>query len=205
MSSPESQEPNDFFLVDPDIRLMLAFKDGDKAAFEELMRKYFPRVLNFIYRFVGSREIAEDLTQEVFIRVYQNARQYDPKAKLQTWLFTIAKNLSLNELRRHRNKMVSLDSHLQTPESSMPRQVEDARSVGADQAVIQEEKSAAVRQAIQTLPENQRMAVILRRYEQLSYEEIAQAMRLSEKAVKSLLNRAKENLKNALTEVLKDH
>ncbi len=193
--------PNDNlnpYLSDPDVQLMLSFQQGDKAAFEALLRKYFPRLLNFIYRFVGTREIAEDITQEVFIKVYKSGSYYQPQSKFQTWVYTIAKNMSLNELRRNRKGMVSLDAPFDTGKNEMQRQMADTETLGPDQAMVQKEKVTAIRKAINSLPENQRLAVLLRRYDKFSYEQIAQTMGTSEKAVKSLLNRAKENLRTKL-------
>ncbi|MBN1869102.1 MAG: sigma-70 family RNA polymerase sigma factor [Candidatus Omnitrophica bacterium] len=162
------------------------------------MHKYFPRLLNFIYRYVSDRETAEDLTQEVFIRVYKSGPHYRPQSKFQTWLFTIARNLSLNELRRNKHKAVSLDEAYSTEKGKIKPQWEDPNSVSPDEDMLRREKAAAVKAAIDSLPESQRVAVLLRRYEQFSYEEIAQTMKLSSKAVKSLLSRAKENLKAKL-------
>ena len=178
---------------------MLAFQKGDKASFEALMRKYYPRLFNFIYRFVGNEHIAEDLTQEVFLRVYRAAAGYRPRSKFQTWIYTIARNISLNELRHHKKTPLSLDEPFSSEDGPVERQLEDTRTPRPDEQMLRRETVAAVRAAIDSLPANQRMAVILRRYDQFSYEEIAQTMRLSVKAVKSLLSRAKENLKNKLT------
>ncbi len=159
------------------------------------MRSYFPRLLNFIYRFVGNQALAEDLTQEVFIKVYNNAAQYFPQAKFQTWLYTIAKNICLNELRKHKHHFVSMDETFETEESTLHKQLEDKNNVNAAQEMMKQEKIDVIKKAIESLPENQRMAVILRRYDNFSYEEIARTMNTSVKAVKSLLSRAKENLK----------
>ncbi len=187
------------FVSDEDVQLMLRFQQGDKAAFEKLMVKYYPRVLNFIYRYCGIREIAEDLTQEVFVKVYKNVQGYQPQAKIQTWLFTIARNISLNELRRLKRPTVSLDESIGTEDGQVKRQIADENAVNVGEQMMQSERALAVQEAINELPENQRMAVILRRYENMSYEEIAQAMNTSIKAVKSLLNRAKETLKIKLS------
>lgn len=192
------------YASDPDVQLMLDFQSGDKQAFERLMRKYFPRVLNFIYRYVGQRELAEELTQEVFIKVYKTAGKYTVQSKLQTWLFTIAKNTSLNELRRHKHRIYSLDASVQGTEGSVPVQHEDERATDPSEALLKKEKGDQVRQAILSLPENQRTAVLLRRYEQMSYDEIAVTMNVSPKAVKSLLNRAKENLRERLRHLLSE-
>lgn len=177
---------------------MLEFQKGNKASFETLIRKYFPRLLNFIFRYVHDREAAEDLTQEVFIRVYKSASQYKPQSKFQTWIFTIARNLSLNELRRHKHRTISLDKTFPSDEGELKKQVEDPRSTSPDEDILRKEKANAVKAAIDDLPESQRVAVLLRRYEQFSYQEIAQTMSVSVKAVKSLLSRAKESLKMKL-------
>jgi len=192
------KKQSESYLSDPDVLLMLEFKAGDKTSFEKLMRKYFPRILNFIYRFVTDRALAEDLTQDVFMKVYDAASSYSPKAQFKTWLYIIARNISLNEIRKRRHKVVSLDEILVSQEGAMHRQVGDDSAVAPDQRMMHRERVAAVRKAIEGLPENQKMAVILRRYEKLSYEDIARTMGLSLEAVKSLLSRAKDNLKTSL-------
>ncbi|MDO8580752.1 MAG: sigma-70 family RNA polymerase sigma factor [Candidatus Omnitrophota bacterium] len=197
-------EPLNFYLQDPDVKLMLAFQQGDKAAFEALMRKFYPRVLNFIFRMIAQRDTAEDLTQEVFFRVYKSVERYRPQAQISTWVLTIARNLTLNELRRHQ-PAVSLDAPLMGEDGDMQRQLTDPRSVGADEELIRQEKVEAIKEAIASLSENQRTAVLLRRYEEFSYEQIAQTMNLSVEAVKSLLSRAKENLKVNLRKYSKNN
>ena len=109
--SRKKKEPNPY-LEDEDVRLMLAFKKGDAASFETLLKKYFPQMMNFIYRYVGDRTIAEDIAQEVFIRVYRKKDMYTPKARFKTWLYTIARNLSINELRKRKleQKLKSLEA-----------------------------------------------------------------------------------------------
>ena len=189
------------YLTDPDVVLMLDFKAGNKNAFERLMVKYYPRILNFIYRYINQGESAEDLTQEVFIKVYHGAASYEPKSKFQTWIYTIAKNTSLNELRKKPLARVSLDETLSSEDSELKIQVEDLQATAPSEAMVKEELAQAVRAAIQSLPENQKMAVILRRYENFSYEDIAQALNLSVEAVKSLLSRAKENLREKLAKL----
>lgn len=188
-------------LSDPDVHLMLKFQNGSKSSFEKLLVKYFKRVLNFIYRFIGDRDIAEELTQEVFIRVFNNAKQYKPQADFQTWLFTIAKNVSLNELRRHKTSSLSTDIPSNVEGVGKDLQVEDKHAQRPDQQMIQNENVVIIRSAINSLPENQRLAVILRRYDHFTYEEIAKTMETSIKAVKSLLNRAKESLKVKLRDL----
>lgn len=182
---------------------MLEFQKGDRAAFDKLMVKFYPRVLNFIYRFVGRREIAEDLTQDVFLKVFNQPQQYQPQAKLQTWLFTIARNVSLNELRKNKFIGFSLNQTAPTQEGELQTQISDPHAVNPSHAILQQEKVSLIKQAIAQLPENQRTAVILRRYEDFSYEEIAKTLNVSVKAVKSLLSRAKENLKKQLKDFIK--
>ncbi len=186
------------YLNDPDVRLMLEVQQGNSRAFETLMHKYYPRLLNFIFRFVGRRETAEDLTQEVFTAVYNTASRYRPKSKFQTWIYTIARNISLNELRRHKKGTVSLDETVSCEDGERERQIEDTSTRKPDEEILHEEMAALVRSAIHALPESQRMAVILCRYDGFSYEEIAQTMGISVQAVKSLLSRAKKNLRNKL-------
>jgi len=185
------------YLSDPDVLLMVEFQRGNKASFETLMRKYYARILNFIYRFVGNREIAEDLTQEVFLRVYKSSGRYYPQAKFQTWIFTIAKNVSLNEVRRKR-KTISIDQEYGQDGEHKKFQLPDNKILGPDKEMIKQEKVVEVRKAINSLPANQRTAVILRRYEDFSYSDIAKTLGCSVEAVKSLLSRAKEALKNRL-------
>jgi len=179
---------------DPDAQLMLAFQKGDASAFDSLLRRNYRSLLNFIYRIMGRRDIAEDLTHEVFIRVYRRRADYEPRSRFRTWLYTIAKNLCLNELRRECHRMQSLEeSALQATAKAIPDS-----ALAPEDRLIRTERMAAVRAAIDELPANQRLAVILRRYDDFSYEQIAATLNLSEKAVKSLLSRAKEHLKKKL-------
>ena len=192
------RKPNPY-LSDPDVQLMLAFQNGSRSAFETLMENYYSRVLNFIYRFVANKEIAEELTQEVFLRVFKFGPRYKPKSKFQTWLYTIAKNLCLNELRKNKDHITSLDEPASIGNEALQKQIDNPGSSGADVELIRKEKAMAIRQAINDLPDNQRLAVILRRYDSFSYAEIAETLGVSDKAVKSLLSRAKVNLRRRLS------
>jgi RNA polymerase sigma-70 factor (ECF subfamily) len=176
---------------------MLEVKKGDRDAFEILMRKYYARILNFVYRFLGNRQLSEDLTQDVFMKIYKSARRYRPRSKFQTWLYTIAKNSCLNELRRNRSQMISLDEPIMTDARVLKKEISDPQADPARE-LLQKEKKALIQAAINGLPENQRIAVILRRYDSFSYAEIATTLNVTDKAVKSLLSRAKVNLKNKL-------
>jgi RNA polymerase sigma-70 factor (ECF subfamily) len=186
------------FFSDPDVRLMLEFQKGNKSSFEALMRKYFPLILNFTYRYIGNRETAEDLTQEVFIRVYNSAARYSPRSRFKTWIYTIAKNISINELRRLKRAPASLDEHFKVDDDKLRSQMADQNITNPDDKMIQTNMISIIRAAVNDLPVNQRTAVILRRYDDFSYHEISKVMNLSVGAVKSLLNRARKNLKNKM-------
>ena len=188
-------------LADPDVECMLALKKGDRDAFDILMRKYYPRILNFVYRFLGNQQLSEDLTQDVFMKVYKSARRYRPRSQFQTWLYTIAKNTCLNELRRNRRQMASIDEPVTADERVIKREIPDSRADPAGK-FLQKEKKALIQAAINDLPENQRIAVLLRRYEGFSYAEIAATLNATEKAVKSLLSRARVNLNNKLSGIV---
>lgn len=192
---------------DPDVRLMLRVRDDDAGAFEELVRRYQVRLVRLFQHIGPSGEVAEDLTQEVFLRIYRARSRYVPGAKFSTWLFTIAGNVARNAARSHgrRREMVEADSPL-NPELSGPQQLAgvalDASSLMPTRLVEGEERAEIVRRAVEGLGERQRMALILSRFENLSYAEIADTMGLTTKAVKSLLSRARVNLKDALTDYI---
>lgn len=182
--------------LDPDAELMLKFKEGDVSCFGKLLDKYERPLLNMIYRLIGDRREAEELTQEVFLRVYKSASGYEALAKFSTWLYRIATNLCLNELRKKGKVQIeSLDVPILTEEGEINREIENGGRASPAELMEQKERQSIVREAINSLPENQRAAVILNRYEELSYEEIAHCLNLSVSAVKSLLHRAKESLK----------
>ena len=175
---------------DPDIDLMLRFKGGDEAAFEALVRKHTKSVLNIVFRYLVDRSQAEDVAQDVFVKVYKARAKYEPAAKFTTWLFRITVNHCLNELRSRRSQPLG--------SAPMEELIEQPSPENPDDRMNSVELKSAVREALDSLPENQRMAVILSRYQDLSYDEIAETMGLSLEAVKSLLFRAKENLKERL-------
>ena len=148
---------------------------------------------------LGGYSDAEDIAQQVFVRVWKSAERYQPKAKFTTWLFTITRNLVFNETRRRRRKpTVSVDER----EEESPQIVEDVQTVSPDQKVLQAELEASVNKAIRELPEKQRMAVVLRRYEEMPYDEIGRILSMSVPAVKSLLFRARTQLKDSLKNYL---
>ena len=192
-------------LRDPDVRLMLAVRDGDAAAFEELMLRYQNRLLTVLVHLVGSREWAEDLAQEVFLRVYRARASYVPGAKFSTWLFTIANNLASNALRsKSRRREVHLDSRVNDSlgNNALERVAMAASSQMPTRQVDKAEMRDIVQASLSGLNERQRMALLLNKFEEMSYAEIATTMDISPQAIKSLLSRARVNLKEFLTPYL---
>jgi RNA polymerase sigma-70 factor (ECF subfamily) len=188
-------------LRDPDIRLMLRVRDADDAeAFAELVDNYQHRVVGIMHHMLGSVEEAEDLAQEVFLRIYRTRKKYSPQAKFGTWLFTIANNLALNVIRgRNRKKTVALPTSDSGPLGPRPQE-QLAVDPGHTPAhgLKQRELAALIRGALDELNERQRMAVVLNKFEEMGYAEIADVMGLTPKAVKSLLSRARGKLREAL-------
>lgn len=187
-------------LVDPDVRLMLQVREGNAAAFEELVVRYQDRLVSVLEHLVGTRTLAEDLAQEVFLRVYRSRERYTPDAKFSTYLFTIANNLATNALRdlaRRREVQVAVD-----PAASGATSLDELAVAASGQmptrVADKAELRAVVRQALGLLNERQRMAVLLNKFEGMSYAEIGAAMNLSPEAVKSLLARAREHLRQVL-------
>jgi RNA polymerase sigma-70 factor, ECF subfamily len=182
-----------------DAALMALVARGDTPAFERLVERHQTLVLGTVARMLGSNSDVEDVAQQVFIRVWKSAPRYVPTAKFTTWLLTITRNLVFNEIRRRkRHPSETLDVH--QGEESLP--LPDRQGRIPDQNLLDQEMQRAVDHAIQALPEKQRMAVILRRYEEKSYEEIAEVLDLSVPAVKSVLFRARTELRVALNRYL---
>ncbi len=182
-----------------DVRLMLATKAGDIGAFEALVSRHQHAVVGTVAKMLGNPSDAEDIAQQVFVRVWKSAKRYEPQAKFTTWLFTITRNLVFNESRRRsRKKEVSAEDR----EENFHQTLVSERHAEPDSAVLQNELEAAVDAAIQELPEKQRLAVVLRRYEDMPYEEIGVILGLSLSAVKSLLFRARGQLKESLERYL---
>ena len=178
---------------------MLRVSEGDRAAFETLVEKYKQPVFNMICRTLRDATEAEDVAQNVFIQVHKSARRYRVTARFSTWLFTIARNLCLNELRRRsRHPAESLDQPSPEDERQPGRQVEDARTVRPPDLVLRKELEAKVEEALAALPEKQRTALLLCREEELSYEDMAEVLGCSLSATKSLIHRARETLKQKL-------
>jgi len=184
-----------------DAQIMLRVKEGDDAAFEYLVQKYRRPMLSFMYRMAHNSAVAEDLAQEVFLRVYRSREKYEASAKFTTWLYRIASNLAVNHARDTRHQRpentVSLDEPDQ--ESGLTMDLPD-NSLSAEEAIVRRERLAAIRQRVEGLPERQKMALIMHKYQQMDYRQIAEVLKLSESAIKSLLFRAYETLRVQLKE-----
>jgi len=184
---------------DADAQLMLRVKRGDTAAFAALVEKYQQPVLNLLARTLGDPTEAEDLAQSVFVQVWKSARRYRPTARFSTWLFTIARNLCLNELRRRgRHPAESLDAPHPDAEGEPRHNPPDAQTASPPEALLRGELERKIEDALAALPENQRTAILLCRQEELSYEDIAAVLGCSLPAVKSLIFRGRETLKRRL-------
>jgi RNA polymerase sigma-70 factor, ECF subfamily len=182
-----------------DVQLMLDVKAGDEQSFELLLQRYRTPLVNFLYRMVRAREEAEDLAQEVFLRVYRARKDYVPSAKFTTWLFRIATNLALNSVRdnRHQRMEVSLDAPVTIDAEDGDEKVMDIaeKHPNIEQYMVEEARKKMIRHAIDKLPEKQRAAVLLHKYQELDYGDIARILECSESALKSLLFRAYETLR----------
>jgi RNA polymerase sigma-70 factor (ECF subfamily) len=184
-----------------DAQIMLRVKAGDDSAFEYLVQKYRRPMLGFMYRMAHNTAVAEDLAQEVFLRVYRSREKYEASAKFTTWLYRIASNLAVNHARDTRHQRpentVSLDEPDQ--ETGLTIDLPDA-SLTAEEAIVRRERLAAIRQRVEALPERQKMALIMHKYQQMDYRQIGEVLKLSESAIKSLLFRAYETLREQLKE-----
>jgi RNA polymerase sigma-70 factor (ECF subfamily) len=185
--------------ADPDAALMLRVKQGDSAAFTELVEKYKQPVMNLVYRILRDATESEDMAQNVFVQVYKSAHRYEISAKFSTWLFTIARNLCLNELRRRsRHPAESLDA-VRPDDGDQPlRQFEDKKNFTPPESLLQNELAQKIEAALAGLPENQRTAILLCRKNELSYEEISKVLDCSLPATKSMIHRGRETLKEKL-------
>ncbi len=181
-----------------DVHLMLGVKAGDEASFELLLARYRTPLIHFLGRMVRDPAMAEDLAQEVFLRVYRARKGYTPSAKFTTWLFRIATNLALNAVRdeRHRRRDVSIEQpgDAREGETEQPLEIPDRSPSVVDQ-MMHRDRAAFIQRAILRLPEKQRAAVLMHKYHQMDYDQIAEALECSESALKSLLFRAYEALR----------
>ena len=179
---------------------MARVKQGDEVAFRELIEAHQHRIIGTVAKMLGDTGDAEDIAQQVFIRVWKSAPRYEPTAKFTTWLFKITRNLVFNEFRRRkRHPAQSFDA---VDRDDRPLQAEDHTVKAPDTALLDDEMQSAIQRAIDELPETQRMAVILRRYDDIPYEEIGEILDLSVPAVKSVLFRARTELREKLKQYL---
>src|SRR6266446_8977435 len=193
MEQKERFTPHD----DPDVQLMLCFQRGDMEAFQQLFHKYSPSVVNFAFRFLGTQARAEEIAQEVFLQVYRWQNRYEPKAKFSTWLFKIAHNHCLNEVRKgeYRVSHESLDSQTNDEGDGRERDLPDTNPRRGEDVLAAKQAADKIQKILQRLPESQRSAVLLSRFEGLSYQEVAEVLGTTEKAVKSLVFRATQSLR----------
>lgn len=190
---------------DPGVQWMLAYQRGDESAFDRIVETYSPQVYGLLTRFLGPRVGREDLVQDVFLRVIRARERYEPTARFSTWLYRIVFNLSVNETQRAGGKELLAGDHVGDEDEVSP----DAMSEWRDERVedpsdrlVQDDVVSAVRAAIARLPAQQRMALVLAKYHEMPYVEIATVLGSSEKAVKSLVHRARENLRETLAPYL---
>jgi len=182
-----------------DVDVMLRVKTGDESAFSYLVQKYRRPMVGFMYRLCHNPSTAEELAQEVFLRVYRSRTSYEPSAKFTTWLYRIATNLAVNHARDTRHERPENTVRLDEPDQetgNTPDLADD--SLSAEDQILKRERLAAIRSVVNALPERQRMAVVMHKYQQMDYKEIAGVLKLSESATKSLLFRAYETLREQL-------
>jgi RNA polymerase sigma-70 factor (ECF subfamily) len=184
---------------DTDAQVMLRVKTGDESAFTYLVEKYRRPIVGFMYRMCHNPSSAEELAQEVFLRVYRSRSSYEASAKFSTWLYRIAMNLAVNHARDTRHERPENTLRLDEPdrETGTTPDLPDA-SASAEENIIRRERLAAIRQKVEGLPERQRLAVIMHKYQQMDYRSIGEVLKLSESATKSLLFRAYETLREQL-------
>ena len=186
-----------------DAEVMLRVKAGDQSAFDYLVQKYRRPLVSFMYRMARNTAAAEDLAQEVFLRVYRSRATYEASAKFTTWLYRIATNLAVNHARDTRHERPEVTVSLDEPDEETGTTLDVADStVSAEEALVRRERMAAIRGKVEALPERQRLAVIMHKYQQMDYKQISDVLKLSESATKSLLFRAYETLREQLREFL---
>ncbi|MGD0569837.1 MAG: sigma-70 family RNA polymerase sigma factor [Candidatus Sulfotelmatobacter sp.] len=184
-----------------DAEVMLRVKAGDQSAFDYLVQKYRRPLVSFMYRMARNTAAAEDLAQEVFLRVYRSRQTYEASAKFTTWLYRIATNLAVNHARDTRHERPEVTVSLDEPDEETGTTLDLADSaITAEEALVRRERMLAIRSKVEALPERQRLAVIMHKYQQMDYKQIADVLKLSESATKSLLFRAYETLRQQLKE-----
>lgn len=190
--------------TDQDVQLMLQFKEGDEDSFRQLFSKYQSRIITFCFRFCNDQVLAEDLTQEIFLRVYQGARRYRPKARFSTWLYRIAVNTCLNEARRLKkgHGIQSMEQPAMYAEKNSPPEYRDNDHISAEETMVARQRDEKIKAAIAKLPAQQRAAVVLRIYDEFSYKEIADQLSVTKGKVKTLIYRARQRMKQTLSQWL---
>ncbi len=183
-----------------DKELILRFQQGDELAYVELVNRYRDRLMNFVYRYVGTREEAEDIVQDTFVKLFQKKDYYRPISEFSTWIFTIASNLAKTELRKRKRRKVSYLSQIGMEEKDFDIPVEDT----TDEEMVGEFTESQIQNAIQSLQLHFRTALILRDIEELSYEEISKILDVPLGTIKSRINRARLQLQEMLKQVHKD-
>ena len=186
-----------------DAEVMLRVKAGDQPAFNYLVQKYRRPLVGFMYRMARNAAVAEDLAQEVFLRVYRSRESYEASAKFTTWLYRIATNLAVNHARDTRHERPEVMISLDEPDEATGVTMDLADGeMTAEQAMVRRERLMGIRRKIEALPERQRLAVVMHKYQQMDYRQIAEVLELSESATKSLLFRAYETLREQLKEYI---
>jgi RNA polymerase sigma-70 factor (ECF subfamily) len=184
-----------------DAEVMLRVKAGDDAAFNYLVQKYRRAMISFMFRMAHNSAAAEDLAQEVFLRVYRSRGNYEASAKFTTWLYRIATNLAVNHARDTRHERPDAQVSLDEPDTETGKTVDvPDTSLSVEENIMRRERMAAIRQKVEALPERQKLAVLMHKYQQMDYKQIAEVLKLSESATKSLLFRAYETLREQLRE-----
>jgi RNA polymerase sigma-70 factor (ECF subfamily) len=182
-----------------DAEIMLALSAGNMAAFDVLVQKYRKPIIHFMFRMVHNEAVAEELAQEVFLRVYRSRATYRAEARFSTWLYRIATNLGVNYARDTRHERTAPTVYLDEPdtETGTSPDVPD-QTPSAESSLLRSERMAAIREHVMALPERQRMAVLMHKYEGMDYKQIGEVLKLSESATKSLLFRAYQTLREKL-------
>jgi RNA polymerase sigma-70 factor, ECF subfamily len=190
-------------IFDADAQLMLRFKRGDTEAFDRLFARHTHAMVNFAFRFVRDRRVAEELAQEIFLRVYEGAARYTVQSRFTTWLYRIATNVCLNEVRKPQFKAAHQALSVEREPDPFLSSV-GSTGGGPQQSLERQALAHALREALERIPEKQRTAFMLNKYQELSYTEVAGIMKTSEKAVKSLIHRAKETLAERLKPLMSE-
>jgi len=192
----------DFSEVD-DATIMLELRAGNMVAFDFLIQKYRKPIVHFMFRMVRNQAVAEELAQEVFLRVYRSRETYRAEARFSTWLYRIATNLGVNHARDTRQERAASTIYLDEADSDTGSTPDLADvTPGAESALLRRERMDAIRDVVQTLPERQRTAVLMHKYEEMDYKQIGDVLKLSESATKSLLFRAYQTLREKLKDFI---